>query len=122
MYEWRPAGIILMVYSGVSYASFVRPAKIEHFGTIHGVEIRSPSVLGRVFGKPATLYAADNLSFTGVPTYYGSNNLECGVKLGDWSGSGIRIFASYYYGLDLFHQYYDVHRESWGVGVAFDFW
>jgi hypothetical protein len=113
--------VSLKLYSGVSYATLIRPVEIRRFSTIHGIEATS-NVLGTAFGKPLTMFIADNLLFVGIPAIIGTNNVEMGVKLGPWSGSGVRIYLSYYSGLTVFSQYYNVREDQWGLGFTFDVW
>ncbi|MCZ6776585.1 MAG: hypothetical protein O7D34_09025 [Ignavibacteria bacterium] len=123
-YEFRLSGtnIWLLAYSGFSYATLIRPTDIRRFAIVHGIQIRTADEFSHIFDKPFILYAADHLTLVGIPEYIGTNNLEFGMKFGRWSESGIRIYLSYFKGLDIFSQYYDVRRNEWGVGFAFDFW
>ena len=111
-----------MVYSGVDYATFVRPDDMRRWASLHGFELHGSGSVGQVFGKPFNFYLADNLWIFGIPEYIGTNNLEGGVKFGEWSGSGLKLYFSYYKGYDMFSQYYSVRREQVGVGFALDFW
>ena len=111
-----------MIYSGVDYATFVRPDEMRRWSSLHGFELYAPRLLGPVFGKPPNLYVADHLSFFGLPEYIGTNNLEGGIKFGEWTGTGLKLYVSYYRGTDMFSQYYTVRREQVGVGFAVDFW
>ncbi len=119
-YECRWTSLTLMMYSGFSYATLIRPENIRRFSTIHGIEAHATS--GTAFAKPFNVFVADNLSFVGIPSYIGTNNLEFGVKFGEWSGSGVRLYASYYSGLTVYSQYYNIREENWGVGLTFDVW
>jgi hypothetical protein len=120
-YEYQPKAFTLMLYSGLGYSTLIRPTEINRIATLHGVELRTDR-LYRVFGRPFWIYVADNLSLTGVPHYSTTNNAEIGVKFGDWNGPGVKLYLSYYSGLDVFSQYYNVRRKSWGLGFSFDFW
>ena len=73
-------------------------------------------------GKPCNLYVADNFTLTGIPSTIGTNNLEFGIKFGEWNGGGIRVYGSYFSGLTIFSQYYNERDREWGTGFAFDFW
>jgi hypothetical protein len=87
-----------------------------------GIELYTPDIVAQVFDKPCNLYLAQHFFLRGIPNYVGTGNTEFGIKLGEWARTGLRIYLSYYNGLDVFSQYYDVRRESWGIGFAFDFW
>jgi hypothetical protein len=121
-YSVKIRDITLMAYSGISYATLVRPTDVQRIATLQGVELHSSELVGQALGRPVNIFIADNVSFIGVPSYVGTNNLEFGVKFGDWNSAGLRLYGSYYTGLDVFSQYYNVRRENWGLGFAFDFW
>ncbi|MEO8167460.1 MAG: hypothetical protein ABI623_04375, partial [bacterium] len=112
--------ISLKIYGGFSYATLVRPTNIQRFEVLAGFELHS--MTNTLFDKPFNVYVADHFGLRGIPAYVGTNNLEFGVKMGEWNSSGLKIYFSYYSGLDVFSQYYDVRRENWGIGFAFDFW
>jgi hypothetical protein len=121
-YTWHRVSVEFMFYSGISYATLIRPVEIKRISTIHGMEVHSANLLGQVFGNPCNIYAADNLTLAGVPKYVGTNNLEFGVKFGEWTDRGVKVYLSYYSGLEIFSQYYNVRSDQWGVGFAFDVW
>ena len=123
-YEFSLSGtnLWLLLYSGLSYATLIRPTDIKRIATVHGVQIHTGDSFGHVFDKPFILFVADNLTLVGIPEYVGTNNLEFGMKFGKWSGSGVRIYLSYFAGLDIFSQYYDVRRNEWGAGFTLDLW
>jgi hypothetical protein len=121
-YSWQLRDVVLLAYTGFSYATLVRPTEIERISTMHGVQAYSASLAGPAFGRPLNIYIADNLTLVGIPRYIGTNNLEIGLKFGEWSGTGIRLYGSYFSGLNVFSQYYNVHTDFWGIGFAFDFW
>ncbi len=110
----------LMAYSGLGYATLVRPADVRRFSSLHGVQLHSDGWPGPVFGKPCILYAADDFTLKGVPKYVGSNSLEIGAKFGEWTGYGVKLYMSYYSGLSIFSEYYNVRWDQWGLGFAFD--
>ena len=121
-YTWSGRIAALSAYSGFSYATLVRPGDLARYATLHGFELRTTDLAGPAGGKPFCLYAADNLAITGIPTVYGTNTLELGVKFGAWDGRGVRLYASYYHGLEVFSQYYYLRTDQWGLGFAFDAW
>jgi len=121
-YEWNTTHMSFVVYSGFSYATLVRPVEVKRFSTVHGLEAYTSRLTGPVFAKPCNVYAATNLTLAGIPAYIGTTNVEAGVKFGEWSGSGVKLYLSYYSGLSVFSQYYDVRESHWGLGLAFDFW
>lgn len=119
-YRFRFASGAVQVYGGFSYATLIRPVNIKRFEFCAGLEFHT--VGGPVFGRPFNLYAANHFGLRSIPSTIGTNNAEGGVKFGEWSGTGLKVFLSYYSGLDVFSQYYDVRRRSFGIGFAFDFW
>lgn len=121
-YESSLDKISFRAYSGFGYATLIRPVEIKRLTMLHGVELWSANILGPVFAKSCNLFIAYHLTVAGIPTYQGTNNLEVGAKFGEMQGTGIRLYASYYSGLEIYSQYYDVRTENWGLGVAFDFW
>jgi hypothetical protein len=122
LWTWRGRIAALSAYTGVSYATLERPDDLSRFATLHGFELRSTGLLPSCGGRPLSLYVADHLAFAGIPAWYGTNNLEFGVKFGEWDGTGIRIYGSWYNGLEVFSQYYYVRTDQWGLGFAFDAW
>jgi hypothetical protein len=118
-YEWTQP---FCLYGGFSYATLVRPSDIKRVSFLAGLELHDSNLLGHVAGREATLYFAYHFTLSGASSYAGGNSLEGGVKLGAWKGSGVKLYLSYYAGLDVFSQYYDIRRTLWGVGFAFDFW
>ncbi len=104
-YEIQFEAMSLLLYSGVSYSTLIRPDDIKRISTLHGFEIHTPNNFTNVFGRPLNLFLADHLSLVGIPSYIGTNNLEFGVKFGEWRGTGVRLYLSYFSGLTIFSQY-----------------
>ena len=121
-YTWETKGVMMMGYAGFSYTTLVRPTDIERIAMLQGIELRTTNLLGLIFDRPASLYVADHFTLVGVPKYTGTNNLEFGVKFGEWSSTGIRLYGSYFSGLEMFSEYYNVRTNHWAIGFAFDFW
>jgi hypothetical protein len=101
-------------YSGLSYAIWVRPTAIRPFSTLHGVEFIFP-------GIPA-VYVAYDLTLFGIPAYAGSNTLEAGVRIGQRDGRGVRIYLSYFSGLETFGALYNERVSYVAAGFGFDVW
>lgn len=115
-------GLPLLVYSGIGYATLVRPTDVQRLMSLHGFELRTGDSFATVFGKPFELYAAYNLTLTGVPAYVGTNVIETGVKFGRWDDIGIKLYVNYASGLEFFSQYYNVRRSMGGIGFTLDFY
>ncbi len=80
-YTFSAGPIAIMPYAGISYATLVRPTTINRWGGLGGVEMNSGEFIGKVFGKPFELYAADNLTIAGIPDYVGTNILRVRRKV-----------------------------------------
>ncbi len=122
IHRWSGSTFTVRVYGGLSYATLVRPDNIRRWAGLGGAEIETPVIIGPIFDRPAGLYFAAHFSLAGIPHYIGTHNLEGGMKFGAWNGTGIKFYLSYYRGLEIFSQYYDIRVESWGIGFALDFW
>jgi hypothetical protein len=91
------------------------------WNTLFGVVAHVSPWPGGVFGKPASVYLSDHYSLSGLSSLQGTNTLEVGLKMGVWEGSGVKLYISYHSGLEVFHQYFDLQRYDWGLGIALDF-
>ncbi len=110
------------LYAGFSYASLVRPSEIKRVGLLTGVEAHTTDYPGLVLGTPGATYIAYHLLLSGSPAYTAHHSIEAGIRIGPWTTNGIRVFLSYDQGPEVFSQFYDLRRTSWGGGFAFDFW
>lgn len=119
-YTFPLCSMPLMLYSGLGYATLVRPTDVQRLMSLHGFEIRTPDSFATVLGKPFSLYAAYNLTLTGVPAYVGTNVVEAGIKFGGWDEIGVKFFINYASGLEFFSQYYNVRRSMGGIGFTLD--
>jgi hypothetical protein len=119
-YTWIGAGWEVMVYAGFSYATLVRPPELMRWNTLSGIVAHTSAWPGKVFGKPASLYLSDHFTLAGLSSLQGTNILEFGLKMGEWEGYGVKMYCNYHSGLEIFHQYFDVRRNDWGLGIAFD--
>ncbi|MDH4070575.1 MAG: hypothetical protein OEV30_09130, partial [Ignavibacteria bacterium] len=108
------------IYSGISYSTLVRPTAIKRVAGLAGAEFRTTDSTWSLFGKPFNLFAAYNLSLTGIPAYLGSNTIETGIRFGSWSSTGVMILASYHGGPEIYGQYYDLKRDYWQIGFSLD--
>jgi hypothetical protein len=113
-WEGLAGGLLLRAYSGIACDVWVRPKSIHPITTLHGVELRIPSV-------PA-VYLAYSLLLMRVSAVSGTNTLEAGARVGSWNGTGARLFVRYFCGPDPLGAYYDIRREYIAAGFAVDLW
>ncbi len=111
---------ILKFYSGMSYATLVRPTEIERIAWLFGLDYHTSDSLATLFGRPLVFYGGYNLSLVGIPEYVGTNIVEGGVKFGRWDGQGFRIFVAYSSGLEVYGQYYNIRNRFWQIGFTLD--
>jgi hypothetical protein len=121
-YSDQQGSIHFRVYSGFSYATLVRPSNLKRLNLIAGGEVRSTGFPGSLLGTQTAVYLAYHFLLSGAPAYAGGNAVEAGVKIGEWTGSGVKLYLSYDHGPEVFSQFYDMRRTAWGLGLAFDFW
>jgi hypothetical protein len=117
---WHWSGSEIFVYGGFSYATLVRPSEQKRLNTLYGITAHASDWTGRCFAQPVHFYISDHFLLWGLGTLSGTNMVEAGVKLGEWDGSGIRVFVNNHSGLEVYHQYSDVRSPGWGVGFALD--
>jgi hypothetical protein len=121
-YRWTWGISEFRVYTGVAYATLVRPDNLRRFGSYHGVEWRSAPWSSGFAGHPFWLFAAADMSVEGTPAYVGSPHAAAGVRFGGWEERGVQFEWSYDGGLDIYSQYYDRRVNVWRVGVVLDAW
>jgi hypothetical protein len=118
LWQWGPSELFL--YAGVNQATLIRPSTMKRLTSHCGVTAHTGSWAGPLLGVPVHLYAADHFALWGLESLSGTNILETGVKFGEWDGSGIRIFLSHHSGLEVYHQYFDVKTDAWGLGFGLE--
>jgi hypothetical protein len=121
-YRWTWGISEFRVYTGVAYATLVRPGTLKRFGSYHGLEWRSAPWSSGIAGHPFWLYAAADISVDGIPAYNGSPHAVAGVRFGRWEERGVQLELTYDGGLDIYSQYYDRRVRVWRVGVLIDAW
>ncbi len=117
----RSGGWNARYYAGLSYATLVRPSEIERFAYLAGIEVAFGDVIGPVLGKPSHIYFAYHLALDGAPAYAGSNRLQLGAKLGEWTKAGVDLYVAYYNGRHIFGEYIDRRLDTFGAGFMVDF-
>jgi hypothetical protein len=110
----------LRPYLGVSYSTLVRPDDLARWGGVGGAEVFYRGFPERLFGRPSALYLAFHSALEGNPDLGLSTAVEAGLHMGGREGAAVRVFAAYFSGNDIFHQYYDLYRRYWTIGVTFE--
>ncbi len=108
-------------YGGASYASLVRPSSIRRYAFFGGYEIVFRDIAGRIAERASNIFFAHHLALDGNPSYVGTNELQAGVKFGEWFGKGPSIYIEYYSGRHMFSEYFDKRLTTIGLGFTVDF-
>ena len=108
-------------YAGLSYATLVRPAIVKRFAYLAGIEVYFYDIIGRIANQKTNLFCAYNVSFTGMPEYSASHQVQVGVKFGEWYKKGPTIYLAYYSGRHMFAEYFDQRLKTIGLGFTVDF-
>jgi len=111
----------LRYYVGISYATLVRPVDLERYSFLGGFEFATSEVFGGVAGQPTNAFLADHFSLTGHPGYTGNNQIQAGVKFGEWYQKGVVVYLAYYRGNSFFSEYFDERVSIVGAGFTVDF-
>ncbi len=107
------------LYCGASYVFRTKPSDVERFYLQSGFEFFKKVFQDINFiQSPLTLIFAVDIKFW--DKIYGSN-LTSGFKLGNWNSKGIFLYFVYYYGFDIYGQYFNLNRKFGGVGCYFEF-
>ncbi len=120
-YEKRYNSMVVMPYAGIGYSTLVRPSLIEKYWFTAGAEISTNKIFGKAFEKETNLFFAGHFKYSGMPDYKGSINTMLGVKFGDWFDEGIIFYTSYYYGYNMFSEYYYRRNAKFAIGFQVDF-
>lgn len=118
LWQWKSSEIFL--YGGFSQATLIRPPTMKRLNLLWGITAHTGDWAGTCFGAPVHFYASDHCSFWGLETLSGTNMVQVGAKFGEWQGAGISIFISHHAGLEVYHQYFDVKNDAWGLGVGLE--
>ncbi len=108
-------------YGAVTYATLVRPANIEKWSGFAGFELNFNRIFGKTIGKETNLFVANHTRYAGLPEYNISLNNMLGVKFGDWLSKGIILYVSYYYGNNVFNEYFSERVSQFGIGFFVEF-
>ena len=121
VHNWGLRQSALRYYGGISYATLVRPAQIKKFSGVMGGEYSTAGILPEVYGQPTNIFVAYNISFFGTPAYTASQQIQCGVKIGEWHKKGVTAYIAYYAGKHMFAEYYYQRLETIGMGFTVDY-
>jgi hypothetical protein len=108
-------------YVSITYATLVRPANLEKWSGSLGFELNFDNIFGKTFGKETNLFFANHTRYAGLPEYNISLNNIAGVKFGDWLSKGIVVYISYYYGNNVFNEYFIERVSQFGIGFFIEF-
>ncbi len=108
-------------YGGVAYSTLVRPALIQKYSFSAGFEYHRNDVIDSIFGKEVNIFLASHLRYVGMPDYEPSSNNLLGLKFGSWKGKGIVFYISYYYGNNMFSEYYYRRVKELGIGFFVEY-
>jgi len=102
-------------YIGATYLFHVDPITVAPFMAYAGIEWRAKAYASTNFylGCQTTVMKISEIAFR--------QNVQFGVKLGEWSGRGLNLFASYFSGLSIHGQYFDAEENYFGLGFLIEF-
>lgn len=110
-HEW------LRVYGGGKYIYHIDPPDLGKWSPQGGVEAAWLHVLD----SPAHAYVAVDARLLDVGGWDAALNVQAGVKIGDWRGTGLDLFVAYYHGKSQHGEYYDRMWSYWGPGFNIAF-
>ena len=106
-------------YGGISYATLVRPSEIRRVAGNAGAEVSS--IVTTLQDRPVNLFLAYGMTMTGTPEYAATNQLQAGIKFGEWYEKGATLYLSYYNGRHMFGEYFNERMTTLGMGFTIDF-
>ena len=120
-YEMNSDFILLRYYSGLSYATLVRPSTLKRWNFLAGIESILPYIVGRVFNNRANIFASYHFLINGENKYSGNSDFMFGIKFGSWYKKGITFYAEFYSGQKRFNEYFRERIQEFGTGFYIDF-
>ncbi|MBS4027552.1 MAG: hypothetical protein KGZ58_02850 [Ignavibacteriales bacterium] len=108
------------LYSGISYATFSRPAFLKRASFLAGLELHSNKIIDNLFEKEINPFFAYHISLVGIPKYTGSHQIKAGIKFGEWERSGINLYFAVNEGRNFFGEYVSENLRTYGMGFAVD--
>ncbi len=107
----------LRIYAGGQYLTNVDPRNLPRFSGEWGAEISTGTLLGRT----VTPYAAADFQLLKITSTTVRTSIQAGCKIGYFNGRGFDIFATYFNGMSIHGEYFDVREEYTALGVNFAF-
>lgn len=112
-WEWEKT---TRIYAGGQYVYHIDPSILGRYSIEAGAEARIP-IPSAAWLHP---YAAYDFRLDHNGVWTSNHSVQAGVKLGEWQGRGINIFASWFSGTSEHGEYYDARWTSWGYGFTVD--
>ncbi|MDT8325679.1 MAG: DUF1207 domain-containing protein [Bacteroidota bacterium] len=107
----------LRAYGGGKYVYHVDPPGLGRWTPQAGLE----AAWLRVLDAPLHAYLAVDARMLDVNGWDAAVNVQAGVKVGAWRGTGVDLFVAYYHGMSQHGEYYDMMWSYWGPGINFAF-
>ena len=102
-------------YLGATYLFHVDPSSVPPFMAYAGIEWHM------LWSKNANSYVSFQSTLMKITEFGLRHNLQVGVKIGDWNGRGINLFANYFSGFSIHGEYFDLKENYFGLGFLIDF-
>lgn len=115
--EFTSMTLPLRLYAGVQYLTHVDPRGLPRFSGQFGADVSS----GSTIGTNITAYAAFDVRIMKINATTGQTTIQTGLKFGRYRGRGINLFFTYFNGMSIHGEYYDVREEYGAVGMKIDF-
>lgn len=114
-YEPAPLDQALRGYIGATYLFHVDPITVNPLIGYAGLEWHSKVMNNTNFyvGYQNTVIKISEVAFR--------QNVQLGIKFGEWSGRGLNLFASYFSGFSIHGEYYDAKENYFALGFLIDF-
>lgn len=109
------------IYGTASYASLVRPNRLQKWSTYFGYELAFSDISGNILNKQTYLFLANQYNLIGLPDYKWNINTLLGIKFGKWNEKGVVFYLSYYSGSNPFSEYYSDRVNQFGIGFFVDY-
>ncbi len=106
----------LKLYAGYTYVFHIDPTYLGRNIYNAGFEYYYNDLLM----KDMNLFVAYNIKIHKVDYWKGDNNLEIGLKLGNYKNKGVAIYWCYYNGYNFHGQYHKYLDNYNGIGINFD--